>query len=121
MGIAMGMGMGTWIPGAGGAVNPPPPPPPPPDFLSLSTSIRSASSPGHTSGCPKKQWIVNTQRAELLPFTPNNQRFFTAYPDHGIRFIGHIIVLCDLYQIALDQDLGRSLHTQFVHQLKSDI
>lgn len=48
MGIGIGIGMGI---AAAGTVNPPPPPPlpPPPCFLkSLSTSMRSASSP--TSG-----------------------------------------------------------------------
>lgn len=46
--MGMGMGIGIGI-AAAGAVKPPPPPPPPPCFLkSLSTSMRSASSP--TSG-----------------------------------------------------------------------
>ncbi|KAG7235194.1 hypothetical protein INR49_003105, partial [Caranx melampygus] len=55
MGIGMGMGMGMGIAAAGGALKPPPPPPPPPDFLSVSTSIRSASSPWPTSGCPERE------------------------------------------------------------------
>lgn len=39
------------------------------------------------------------------------------HPDHGVRFVRHVIVLGDLYQVALHQDLGRGLHTQLVHQL----
>lgn len=44
-------GMGT-DPAAAGAVKPPPPPPG--FLLSLSTSMRSASSPNATSGCRKR-------------------------------------------------------------------
>lgn len=107
--MGMGMGMGT---AAAGAENPPPPPPPPPpDFLSLSTSIRSASSPGDTSGCQTEagEWMSS----HLLTAAAD------AHPDHGVRLVGHVVILGYLYQVALHQDLGRGLHAQFVHQLQT--
>lgn len=114
MGIGMGIGMPT-----AGAVNPPPPPPPAPGFLkSLSTSIRSASSPGHTSGCEWYRWGNFKTNAACRDEEVGKEEEIDSYPNHGIRLIGNVVVFGDLNEVTLHQNLGRGLHAQFVHKLK---
>lgn len=121
MGMGMGMGMAAGMAATGGALKPPPPPrpPPPPDFLSLSTSIRSASSPAYTSGYKQKGWVSNKKHIQCMnpSFILTNTCLCAAHPNHCVRFIGNVVVLGDFYQVALHQDLGRGLDTQFEDQL----